>query len=148
MRVVLDTNVLVSATLIRGGNEDRVLRAWQRGDFDLVFSPATLGELARVLSYPKLRKMRWLTDGEATALLELLSAQSVFVPGDLVVKACRDLQDDKLIAAGIEGDASYLVTGDKDLLVLKNILKKQRGLSIVTPATFLTILRGMKPALS
>jgi predicted nucleic acid-binding protein len=38
MRAVLDTNVIVSATLIRGGNEDRVLRAWLRGTFELVLS--------------------------------------------------------------------------------------------------------------
>lgn len=44
MRVVLDTNVIVSATLIRGGNEDQILRAWRRGDFDLVLSPPILDE--------------------------------------------------------------------------------------------------------
>jgi putative PIN family toxin of toxin-antitoxin system len=144
MRVVLDTNVLVSATLIRGGNEDRILRAWRQGGFDLIFPAATLGELARVLSYPKLRNMRWLTAGEVTALLEILTAQSVLVPGELKVKVCRDPEDDKFVAAGIEGGARYLVTGDKDLLVLQN----HDDLRIVTPAAFLVILRGMKPTLS
>jgi len=45
MRAVLDTNVVVSATLIRGGKEDRILRAWQRDAFELVLSPQILEEV-------------------------------------------------------------------------------------------------------
>lgn len=62
MRVVLDTSVIVSATLIRGGNGDQILRAWRRGDFDLVLSPPILDELGRALFSEKLRKRRWMTD--------------------------------------------------------------------------------------
>ncbi len=54
----IDTNVIVSATLIRGGNEDRILRAWHRGAFELVLSPPILKEIARALSYEKLRRAR------------------------------------------------------------------------------------------
>ncbi len=53
MRAVLDTNVVVSATIIRAGNEDRVLRAWQRRDYDLVLSPEILEEIGRVLAYAR-----------------------------------------------------------------------------------------------
>jgi len=49
MRAVLDTNVLISATLIRDGTEDRILRAWQREAFDLVLSPQILDEMGRAL---------------------------------------------------------------------------------------------------
>ena len=58
MRVVLDTNVIISATLIRGGNEDQIIRAWQRGAFELVLSPQILEEIGRALFYEKLRKRR------------------------------------------------------------------------------------------
>jgi putative PIN family toxin of toxin-antitoxin system len=136
MRAVLDTNVLVSATLIRGGNEDRALHAWRRGAFGLVFLPAMLEEVSRVLTYEKLRKYRWLTDAEMVELLEALASQSVIVPGTMTVTACRDPDDDKFLAAGLEGKAEYVVTGDKDLLALK----AYRGLRIVTPATFLRIV--------
>lgn len=61
MRAVLDTNVVISATLIRDGNEDRILRAWQRGVFELVLSPPILDEMGRALFYEKLRKARWMT---------------------------------------------------------------------------------------
>ncbi|MGH2360369.1 MAG: PIN domain-containing protein [bacterium] len=49
MRAILDTNVIISATLIRGGNEDRILHAWQRGAFELVLSPQILEEIGRAL---------------------------------------------------------------------------------------------------
>ena len=81
VRVVLDTNVIVSATLIRGGNEDWILRAWQRGLFDLVLSREIIEELARALSYDKLRRYRWITGEETLELLETLARSSVLVPG-------------------------------------------------------------------
>ena len=61
MRAVLDTNVLVSATLVRGGNEDRILRAWRRAAFELVLSQEVLAELGRALLYEKLRRYRWMS---------------------------------------------------------------------------------------
>ena len=50
MRVVLDTNVIISATLIRGGKEDQIVRAWQRGVFELVLSPPILEEMGQACS--------------------------------------------------------------------------------------------------
>jgi hypothetical protein len=76
MRVVLDTNVIISATLIRGGNEDQILRAWQRGAFDLVLSPPILEEIGRALFYEKLRKFRWMTEGQISDLLHALALGS------------------------------------------------------------------------
>ena len=137
MRVVLDTNVVVSAALILGGNEDRILRAWQRGAFDLVVSRAILAEIGRALLYEKLRKFRWMSGAEIVALLELLGQESILVPGRVTVTESRDPADDKFLAAAIEGSAGYLVSGDKDLLTVK----PPRGIRIVRPAAFLEILR-------
>jgi len=137
MRAVLDTNVLISATLIRGGNEDRILRAWQRGAFELVLSRATLAELGRALFYEKLRRKRWVSEEEARLLLELLAAECILVPGKVAVKASRDPQDDMFLAAAVEGEAEYVVSGDKDLLSVG----AYRGIEIVSPAGFVRILR-------
>ncbi len=137
MRVVLDTNVIVSATLIRGGNEDQILRAWQHGSFDLVLSPPILEELGRALFYERLRKLRWMTDGEVAELLRALAAGGVVVSGRVKVKASRDPDDDKFLAAAIEGVAEVVVTGDRDLLDLKSY----RGVRIVRPTRFLTTIR-------
>ena len=136
MRVVLDTNVVISATLIKGGNEDRILRAWQRGAFQLVVSRQILEEMGRVLFYERIRKFQWMDDADVVALLQILAAESVLVAGRLKVKASRDPADDKFLAAAVEGKAEYVVTGDKDLLVLK----AYRRVEIVTPGRFVRIL--------
>ncbi len=107
MRAVLDTNVLVSATLIRDGNEDRILRAWRRGAFELVLSPAMLAEAGRVLTYGKLSRRQWLTGEEVASLLELLAMQSLIVPGTMVIRRCRDPEDDKFLAAGLAAPSTW-----------------------------------------
>jgi uncharacterized protein len=140
MRVVLDTNVVVSAALIRGGNEDRLLRAWQRGAFDLVLSPPILAEIGRALLYEKLQKFRWMSEEEVISLLEILGQESLLVPGHLTVQVSRDPADDKFLAAAIEGRARYVVSGDKDLLAVN----AYRGIRIVRPAVFQEILRRGK----
>lgn len=140
MRVVLDTNVVVSAALIRGGNEDRLLRAWQRGAFDLVLSPPILAEIGRALLYEKLQKFRWMSEEEVISLLEILGQESLLVPGHLTVQVSRDPADDKFLAAAIEGRARTVVSGDKDLLAVN----AYRGIRIVRPAVFLEILRRGK----
>lgn len=138
MRAVLDTNVIVSATLIRGGNEDRILRAWQRGAFELVLSPEILEEIGRVLAYEKLRQSRWMTEAEVVLLLETLAREGVLVPGTASVKASRDPEDDKFLGAAVQARARYVVTGDKDLLDLR----VHRGVRMVRPAQFLRAILG------
>lgn len=137
MRVVLDTNVIVSAALVRGGNEDRILRAWQRAAFELILSPKILEEMGRVLLHQKLQRLRWMVENEVISLLQSLAEESVLVSGRLALRVSRDPEDDKFLAAAIEGNSGYVVTGDKDLLDLKTY----RGAQIVSPTTFLRVLR-------
>src|SRR3970282_1353378 len=97
MRVVLDTNVVISATLIKGGNEDRILRAWQPGTFQLILSPQILEEMGRVLFYERIRKSRWMDDTDVVAFLQILAAESVLVPGRLKVKGGRGSAGQQLL---------------------------------------------------
>ena len=136
MRVVLDTNVIISATLIRGGQEDRIVRAWQRGVFELVLSPPILEEMGGALFYDKLRKFRWMTVEEVAELLQALAQGSVVVSGRSKVKASRDPDDNKFLAAAIEAEARFVMTGDRDLLDLR----RYRNVRIITPARFLRII--------
>ena len=140
MRVVLDTNILISAILIRGGNEDRILRAFQRREFELVLSPPVIEEIGRALFYPRVRKAQWFTADEIALLLEFLVEESVMVPGKLTVKVCRDPDDNKFLAAAVEAGATHVVTGDKDLLVVGTY----RGVEVSTSATFLRVLRDLR----
>lgn len=111
----LDTNVVVSATLVRGRTEDRILRAWRRQAFELVLSVEILVEMGRVLLSPRIRRLRWMTDDEVVSLLELLATGSLTVLGRLPVRVCRDPDDDKFLAAAIEGEAEYVAPPDDRL---------------------------------
>lgn len=137
MRAVLDTNVVVSATLVRGRTEDRILRAWRRQTFELVLSVEILVEMGRVLLSPRIRRLRWMTDEEVVSLLELLATESLTVLGRLPVRVCRDPDDDKFLAAAIEGEAEYVVTGDRDLLAVR----RYRSVRVMTPGEFLRLIR-------
>ena len=139
---VLDTNVIVSAVLIRGGIEDRVLRAWFLGQYRLVLSVPILEEVLRVLDYPRIRSRRWMSDEETVHLLERLAESSALVEGKQRLRICRDPADDKFVAAALEGKADYIVTGDADLLDLG----KYQGIEIVTPRQFLRALHRKSPS--
>ena len=140
MRAALDTNVIVSAALIRGGNEESILRSWETGVFDLVLSPAILDEMGRVLADNRSRRRRWMTDEEVATLLEVLAQASFFVPGRVRVQASRDPADDKFLVAALEGRAEYVVTGDRDLLDLR----VYRGVRIIRPGTFVRLVAAEK----
>lgn len=126
MRVLLDTNVLISAILFRGLPRSLLDRAI-RGELELVTSPALLDELERILTD------RFQVPSELARLarseLEIL-AEAV-VPDD-VPAVSRDPDDDQVLAAAIVGDVEAIVTGDRDLLVLES----HRGIAILSPAEF------------
>ena len=116
-RVVLDTNVVLSALLFGGGPAARVRVGWQSARFVPLASTATAQELVRVLGYPKFR----LSAAEQEELL------ADFVPWVEVVRvpdpppttpACRDPFDIPFLHLAIAGRARALVSGDRDLLAL------------------------------
>ena len=128
MRVVLDTNVLVSALITRGTPPDQLYQAWEAGSFDLVTSTVQVAELARVLAYEKLRP--YLHQEEAEALLESIGAVAEVVDDLPALDISRDPDDNAILATAVAGEADLLVTGDKsDLLALKSV----HGIAIVTP---------------
>ncbi|MCL4474042.1 MAG: putative toxin-antitoxin system toxin component, PIN family [Actinobacteria bacterium] len=134
-KVVLDTNVLVSA-LNFGGNPDLILRL-SRGRtkrFDLFLSPFILKELSVILS----GKFFWSTPRteRATQLLvkwgDVVSTKKSIsaIPKD------RDDDDNRILECAVKAKADFIVSGDKHLLNLK----KYEGIRMVTPAQFLKIL--------
>jgi putative PIN family toxin of toxin-antitoxin system len=137
VRIVLDTNVLVSSLITKGTPPDRLYQAWDAGSFDLVTSSAQLAELERVLAYGKLRP--YITVDEAEALLETIGAAALVVAELPDVDLSSDPDDNVILATAIAGEADLLVTGDKSgLLELKSV----RGVSIVTPREALERLRS------
>jgi len=137
IRAVLDANVYVSAAVRPEGPPgqiiDRFLRA---GAFEIVMSKAIVEEVLRVLTYPKIRK--YIRPGLDLELwFEDIVVLSHLVAGAHQIEgASRDRDDDKYIAAAIEGRAGFVVAGDSDLLELK----EYEGIRIVSPRVFLDLL--------
>ena len=134
-RVVLDTNVVLSALLFSAGATAQLGRAWQCNSMRPLVNTATAHELIRVLAYPKFR----LTSDEQEDLLAdyLPYAAAVRMPSNLPkVSKCRDPFDLPFLHLGLVGKADALISGDKDLLALADAF----SLAIVTPADFLARL--------
>ncbi len=132
---MLDPNVLVSAVLSRSGTPAALLRAWLAGGYELVVSPALLGELERVLGYRKIAKR--VSPEEARELLDVLRLQGGLAddPGEDQAQQVRspDPDDDYLIALA-EAATAVIVSGDSDLLGLAE------QIPVYTPAAFLALL--------
>ena len=117
VRAVLDTNVVLSALVFRGGSAGRLRLAWQRGLVLPLASTATVQELIRVLAYPKFR----LSQAEQDELLAdyLPYAETVRIPQPPpTVPDCRDVLDLPFMHLAVAGKARALVTGDRDLLAI------------------------------
>lgn len=130
IRVVLDTNVLVSATLFPESIPRQALRK-AYGDCEVVFSEETIAELNTVLLRDKFN--RFMSVNERTRLGRAFVDAAKVVDDIVALQACRDAGDDRFLALAVAAGARYLVTGDADLLALVPF----RDLAIVTPAEFL-----------
>jgi putative PIN family toxin of toxin-antitoxin system len=128
VRVVLDTNVLVSALITKETPPDLLYRAWEGGAFDLVTSNAQLVELERVLDYKKLQP--FIKREEAEALLDTVSAVALVLEELPELELATDPDDNAILATAVAGRVDLLVTGDRsDLLKLRAV----HGIPIVTP---------------
>jgi putative PIN family toxin of toxin-antitoxin system len=139
LRVVLDANVYVSAIIRPEGPPGRVIERFLRdAAFEIVLSPAIVEETLRALTYAKVRKyVRGTVDPRLWFEDIVLLAE--FVAGDDEMSpASVDPDDDKYLAAALEGRATLVVTGDPDLLALE----EHQGVRIVNPRAFLGILGG------
>ncbi len=137
IRAVLDANVYVSAAVRPQGPPGQIIERFLRdAAFEIVMSQAIVDEVLRALRYPKVRKyVRPELDAELW--FEDIVVLSDFVAGDRPFEgASRDPDDDKYIAAAIEGRAGFVVAGDADLLELK----EYDGIRLLSPRAFLDVL--------
>lgn len=131
MRVVLDTNVVVSALLLPHSVPRQAFdKAVYHGE--TIVSTPVLIELAEVLTRDKLNK--YLTEQERMRFLVALLRETELVSITQQINECRDPDDNKFLELGVCGNADVLVSGDDDLLVLNPF----RGIDIVTPRDFLS----------
>jgi hypothetical protein len=129
-RVVIDTNVFVSATILpRSVPRQAVDRALNDGI--MLLSEATLGELTETLF--RRRFDDYVSVKERELLLAQLASTAEFVQIIRRVHECRDPKDDKILEVALNGRADIIITGDSDLLALS----PWRGIAILRPAQYL-----------
>ncbi len=130
MRVVIDTNVLVSAALLETSLPGQAV--YKALEFaDVLLSIETLSELHEVLQRPKFE--RYLTAEEREEFLVALALRAEMIEISVQINDCRDPKDNKFLALAVDGNANIIISGDGDLLVLD----PYRGVEILSPAVFL-----------
>ncbi len=137
IRAVLDTNVVVSGILSHKGSPGRILRAWFEDRFHLVTSMAILEELERVLRYPKISRRHGWSQAQVLEFVEDVKSLAILVPGDMRLKVvAEDASDDRYLECAVEGEAGYVVSGDRHLVALA----QYEGVEILSPSAFLALL--------
>lgn len=137
-RVVLDTNVVISAVISPAGKPLKVLMYCGRAQM-LVTSEALMTEIETRLMRPRISKRT--TPIEREIILDVLRVGSLLVKPATLAPTCRDPDDDIVLATALAGRADVIVTGDQDLLVLDPF----QGIRILTPAAFLDAVSTAGP---
>ncbi len=144
LRVVIDTNVFVSATLGRESGSALIVNAWRVDRrFTLITCRQAVNEILRVLAYPRIRVKYGIQPSEAHRIAKNLYRRAVWIEPKGELSLCRDETDNFLLETAILGKAKYLVSGDKDLVDDKKLKTEllKRGVVIVGVAEFVAILK-------
>lgn len=130
MKVVLDTNVYISAFVFGGGNCSKITELARKGEFELFSSLFIIDELSEVLR----KKFNWSREQVIVARKEIREMAQLTPEVNKDLEVVEPPADNRILNCCLLSQADYLVTGDKRHLLP---LKKYEGTKIVTPATFL-----------
>jgi len=135
-RVVLDTNVVLSALLFKSGRVSWLVPLWTGGRIAPLVSKATACELIRVLAYSKFKLA--VSEQQAVLAAFLPYAETVKTRTPSVGAKCRDPYDEIFLTLATQGHADFLVTGDADLLSVKGY----SACPIVSPEQFRNVVHS------
>jgi uncharacterized protein len=135
LRVVIDTNVILSGLLSRKGAPAELLNAWRERRFLLLSSSAIVAEVRAVMQYPRIHKKYHLSDEVIEQTITLLEHDALLVAGDANVAGSvpDDPKDEMFLTCAIDGQANIVVSGDHHLLDLRVF----RDIPIITARQFL-----------
>ena len=126
MKVVVDTNVLVSALIFPGGSPEAFYRLALEGRIELVTSPPLLAELGRILT----QKFGWEPERAEEAVEQVIRLAEIVVPREALSEIDADPADNRVLEAAAEVGANAIVSGDRHLLALGS----WHGIAIRSPA--------------
>ena len=135
--VVLDTNIFVSGVISPDSPPAQLLKHWQSGLLTVVSCQRAIDELDDVLQRPHLREKYKISSAKREALLSVIREGVVLVSGESIKGVVTaDPKDDMFIACAVEGQAKYIISGDKHL----RQLRRYQSSRVVEPAYFLNVL--------
>ena len=139
IKVVLDTNVVVSAYLVPTGKPAEILSLARKGKLHIFLSLEIVDEIKQTLLSPKLRKIHKNTTEQISLFIGAFSKAATVTQGTKLVDFIKDDPDDnKILACALEGRVDYIVSGGHHLTDLKSF----QSISIVNPHMFLQVMRG------
>lgn len=134
MRVVVDTNVLLSALISPHGTSDAIYQAWRSGQFQLITSELQIEELRRASRYPKFKAI--LQPSRVGTMINNFQHAIILQQFPFNIEDAADPNDAFLVGMSVSGKADYLVTGDRRAgLLQKGHIKQTR---ILTPFLFVS----------
>ncbi len=134
LRIVLDTNIYVSAILRPDGTQAKLIKFAMEDKFKLVFSVLIFQEIQDVLKRLRIKKYLTVTQNEIERFFYNIYINCIFVKLSRIIRAVKnDPDDDIIVSTAVKGDADYIISGDKHLLELK----KFRGIKILNANDFL-----------
>lgn len=137
MRIVIDTNIMLSRFLSPFGAPAYIYDAWRKEIFDLVVSEPILQEYQKVLLYKQIQKQHGLEEEAVKRIIFQFRKYAVFVKPQQEINIITDDPDDnKFVATALEGKAEYIISKDKHLLSVK----EYQGIYMLGPIAFLEIL--------
>lgn len=138
MRIVLDTNIVVSIYLARADGTISCLRdAWEAGAFEVAVSESILAEYRRVLNYPYLVRLHGKSPEAIDADIARIRRPSHLVEDPPQVQVVeRDPTDDQFFSCTLAGRAEIIVSGDPDLLEIG----AHQGVQVLSPFAFLALI--------
>ncbi len=138
LRVVVDTNVFISAFLIKSSIPYLILEAVRSQKCILIMSPAILTEIEEVINRQKIIQRTKTTEEERKTFIQNIIDISFFVLDQNILNIIKDdPDDDKFLSAAFLSNADYIISGDKHLLNLET----HKGIKIIEPHYFLNVLK-------
>ena len=134
LKVVLDANIFISFLISHQPPISTILDLWAKGELEVCYSAEILEELEASLKYPKIRKL--VSGLETESLIDAVKIMGILVVPTKKIEICRDKKDNKYLEVSLESASKFLISGDKDLLVLGEF----EDTSIVSPRVFVSLL--------
>jgi len=132
LKVVLDTNIYISAILF-GGNPERIRKLSKEKELEILISEAIIAEIAEVLR----KKFNWESWQISQIIDEIRESATLIIPSQTLSITKGDEDDNRILECAVEGKVQYIVSGDKQHLLP---LKEYQGVKILSPSEFLILL--------